>query len=63
MSTAVREPFLERNWAWFVIAFGIVLTLFFALYNPLVPTPEHGMQSQSQVRTDGTRDAVRERGE
>ena len=63
MSGAVREPFLDRNWGWFVIAFGIVLTLFFALYSPMVSTPEHSMTSQSQVRTDGSRDAVRERGE
>ncbi len=58
-----KEPWLEEWWMVLVIGFGLVLTLFFALYAPTVSTPEHAMQSQSQVRTDGTRDAPRERGE
>ncbi len=57
MSTAVRESFLERNWGVLVIVFGLVLTAFFALYNPLVPGEGHTMQTASQVRTDGTRSA------
>lgn len=41
MSAAVKESFLERYWQVFVIGLGIVLTGFFALYNPLVPGEPH----------------------
>ncbi len=63
MSAAVKEPFLERNWMLIVIALGLVLTLFLALYDPMVPGEPNKAERQGMLRTDGSRDAVRAGGE
>ncbi len=63
MSGAVRESFLERHWMWFVIGFGLVLTLFFSLYDPRVPGVPRTTHTDPQVMVDQPRQKTRSGGD
>jgi uncharacterized membrane protein len=36
MSHHVEQPWIERNWQVFVIAFAVVCVVILALYNPVI---------------------------
>ncbi len=59
MSGAVKETFLDRYWQLLVIGIGLVMTAFFALYNPLVPGVPNTTHTDPQVMVNEPQGGVR----